>query len=55
MRTQIVSGTRAHYDGLIRAIEAEGLAVLPAISTFMDNRDACGRFFVEEANGRSRK
>ncbi|HEV7374146.1 MAG TPA: cobaltochelatase subunit CobN [Pyrinomonadaceae bacterium] len=48
MRPQIVSNTRKHYDGLIRAIEAEGLAVLPAISTLMDNREACGKFFVNE-------
>ncbi len=48
MRTQIVSGTRRHYDELIRSIEAEGLAVLPAISTFMDNREACELFFVEQ-------
>jgi magnesium chelatase subunit H len=47
MRTQIVSATRRHYDGLIRAVEAEGLAVIPAISTFMDNREACERFFVQ--------
>jgi magnesium chelatase subunit H len=46
MRTNVVSGTRRHYDGLIRAAEREGLAVLPVISTFMDNRDACSRFFV---------
>lgn len=48
MRPQIVSNTRQHYDGLIRAIEAEGLAVLPAISTLMDNREACEKFFIEE-------
>jgi magnesium chelatase subunit H len=47
MRTNVVSGTRQHYDGLIRALEAEGLAVLPVISTFMDNREACEQFFVE--------
>lgn len=52
MRPQIISDSRRHYDGLIRAIEAEGLGVIPAISTFMDNRDACGRFFVEEAKER---
>jgi magnesium chelatase subunit H len=46
MRPQIISNARGHYDALIRAIEAEGLSVIPAISTFMDNRDACSRFFV---------
>lgn len=48
MRPQVVSGARAHYDALIRAIEDEGLATLPAISTFMDNREACGKFFIED-------
>jgi len=47
MRPQIVSNSRKHYDGLIRAIEAEGLSVIPAISTLMDNREACGKFFIE--------
>jgi magnesium chelatase subunit H len=47
MRTNVVSGTRKHYDGLIRAVEREGLAALPVISTFMDNRDACSRFFAD--------
>jgi magnesium chelatase subunit H len=48
MRPQIVSNTRKAYDGLIRAIEAEGLGVLPVISTLMDNREACEKYFVEE-------
>jgi magnesium chelatase subunit H len=55
MRTNVVSGTRGHYDALIRAVEAEGLAVLPVISTFMDNREACGQFFVEEQRDEGRR
>ena len=52
MRPQIISDARRHYDALIRAIEDQGLACIPAISTFMDNRDACRRFLVdEEMNG----
>jgi magnesium chelatase subunit H len=47
MRPQIVSMTRKHYDGLIRAIEEAGLSVIPAISTLMDNRQACEKFFIE--------
>jgi len=53
MRPQIVSRARQHYDGLIRAIEAEGLSVIPAISTLMDNREACEKFFIDEAANRS--
>ncbi len=45
MRPQVVSGTTKHYDTLIRAIEAEGLSVIPAIATLMDNRQACESFF----------
>lgn len=48
MRPQIVSNTRKHYDALIRAIEAQGLSVIPAISTLMDNRQACEKFFIED-------
>jgi magnesium chelatase subunit H len=48
MRPQVVSKTTRHYDALIRAIEAEGLSVIPALSTLMDNREAVSKFFVEE-------
>jgi magnesium chelatase subunit H len=47
MRPQLVSGAHRHYDRLIRAVEAEGLSVLPVISTLMDNREACEKYFVE--------
>src|SRR5258707_11256157 len=55
MRPEIVSRTRKHYDGLIRAIEAEGLSVIPAISTLMDNRQACEKFFIERSEARERR
>jgi magnesium chelatase subunit H len=51
MRPQVVSKTTKHYDALIRAIEKEGLSVIPAIATLMDNRQAVTRFF---RNGRPR-
>ena len=51
MRPQIVSNSRKHYDALIRAIEQEGLEVIPAISTLMDNRQACEKFFVKQGSG----
>jgi len=47
MRPQVVSKTTKHYDALIRAIEAEGLSVIPALSTLMDNREAVGKFFIQ--------
>ena len=52
MRPQVVSKTTKHYDTLIRSIEAEGLSVVPAIATLMDNREAVSRFFVHESNAR---
>lgn len=52
MRPQIVSNSRKHYDALIRAIETEGLDVIPAISTLMDNREACEKFFLTGAGSR---
>ncbi|HSO75151.1 MAG TPA: cobaltochelatase subunit CobN, partial [Blastocatellia bacterium] len=60
MRPQIVSDSRRHYDGLIRAIEAEGLSVLPVLSTLMDSRESCRKFFVQPkaarpSNGRRRR
>src|SRR5258707_7355796 len=47
MRPQVVSKTTKHYDALIRDIEAEGLSVIPALSTLMDSREAVSTFFVE--------
>lgn len=45
MRPQVVSKTTKHYDALIHAIENEGLSVIPAIATLMDNREAVSKFF----------
>ncbi len=45
MRPQVVSKTTKHYDALIKAIEAEGLSVIPALATLMDNREAVSKFF----------
>lgn len=54
MRPQIVSNSRKHYDSLIRSLEGEGLGVIPAISTFLDNREACRSFFVTESKNREK-
>lgn len=52
MRPQVISKTTKHYDALINAIEAEGLSVVPAIATLMDNREAVSKFFVESSKAR---
>jgi magnesium chelatase subunit H len=52
MRPQVISRTTKHYDALINAIEAEGLSVVPAIATLMDNRQAVSKFFIEAGRRR---
>lgn len=54
MRPQVISKTTNHYDALIKAIEAEGLSVIPAIATLMDNREAVSQFFVEPVQTKAR-
>jgi magnesium chelatase subunit H len=54
MRPQVVSKTTKHYDALIRAIEAEGLSVIPALSTLMDNREAVSKFFIDDDRSKSK-
>ncbi|MDQ2856390.1 MAG: cobaltochelatase subunit CobN, partial [Acidobacteriota bacterium] len=48
MRPQVISKATKHYDQLIRAIEAEGLSVIPVLATLMDNREACEEYFVAD-------
>src|SRR5215217_5058489 len=52
MRPQVISKTTKHYDALIDSIEAEGLSVIPAIATLMDNREAVAKFFVDRGKQR---
>jgi magnesium chelatase subunit H len=54
LRPQVISGAHRHYDCLIRALEGEGLCVIPALSTFMDNREACRVFFMDPEDRSSR-
>jgi magnesium chelatase subunit H len=54
MRPQVISKTTKHYHALINAIEAEGLSVIPAIATLMDNREAVTKFFIESGDTTAR-
>jgi magnesium chelatase subunit H len=54
MRPQVISKTTKHYDALVKAIEREGLSVIPAIATLMDNREAVSKFFVESTKTKAR-
>jgi magnesium chelatase subunit H len=55
MRPQVISKTTKHYDALINAIEAEGLSVVPAIATLMDNREAVSKFFIQNSKTKEQK
>ncbi|MEM6761308.1 MAG: magnesium chelatase subunit H [Pseudomonadota bacterium] len=48
MRAYVLSGDRAHYDGVIAAFEKEGLAVVPAFAAGLDNRPALEAFFADD-------
>ncbi len=45
MRAYVLSGDTAHYDAVIRALEARGLRVLPAFAAGLDGRPAIDAFF----------
>lgn len=52
MRPQVVSRTTKHYDRLINEMERQGLSVVPAIATLMDNRQATDKFFIDRSEPR---
>jgi magnesium chelatase subunit H len=52
MRAYVLSGDTAHYDAVIRALEARGLRVLPAFACGLDARPAVEAFF--RAGGETR-
>lgn len=50
MRSYLLAGNAGHYDGVIAALEARGLRVIPAFASGLDVRPAVERFFF--AKGR---
>ena len=46
MRSYILAGNTKHYDGVIAALEARGLSVIPAFASGLDARPAAERFFM---------
>ncbi|HSG87992.1 MAG TPA: magnesium chelatase subunit H [Pseudomonadales bacterium] len=48
MRSYVLAGNSAHYDGVIRAIEAHGLVVVPVFAAGLDARPAVEEFFLED-------
>lgn len=51
MRSHLLSGDTAHYDGVISAFEARGISVMPAFANGLDARPAVENFFM--ADGRA--
>ncbi len=47
MRSYVLGGSTGHYDGVIEALEAKGLKVVPAFASGLDARPAVERFFME--------
>ena len=48
MRSYLLAGNTDHYDGVITAMEARGLRVVPAFATGLDSRPAIDTFFFKE-------
>ncbi|GJE36972.1 magnesium chelatase subunit H [Methylobacterium persicinum] len=48
MRSYVLAGNTAHYDGVIEALEARGLDVVPAFAAGLDNRPAVETFFMKD-------
>jgi len=46
LRSYALAGDAAHYDGVISALEAKGLKVVPAFANGLDARPAIERFFM---------
>jgi len=46
MRSYVLAGNTAHYDGVIRAFEARGFRVIPAFASGLDARPAIETYFT---------
>jgi magnesium chelatase subunit H len=48
MRSYVLAGNSGHYDGVIKALEARGLRVIPAFASGLDARPAVERYFLKD-------
>jgi magnesium chelatase subunit H len=48
LRSYLLSRDTGHYDGVIAALEARGLRVIPAFAGGLDSRPAIERFFITD-------
>jgi magnesium chelatase subunit H len=52
LRSYVLADDTGHYDGVIDALEARGLRVIPAFASGLDGRPAVERFFIEDGKAR---
>ncbi|MBU3737609.1 MAG: magnesium chelatase subunit H [Rhodoferax sp.] len=50
LRSYLLSGNTAHYDGVISALEARGLRVIPVFAAGLDARPAIEAFFLRDGH-----
>jgi magnesium chelatase subunit H len=50
MRSYVVAGNCAHYDGVVAALESRGLRCIPAFATGLDARPAIEQFFLKDGH-----
>ncbi len=48
LRSYLLAGNAGHYDGVITAMQARGLRVVPAFAAGLDARPAIDRFFMKD-------
>ena len=48
LRSYLLAGNAGHYDGVIAALEARGMRVIPAFASGLDSRPAIDKFFVKD-------
>jgi len=48
MRSYVLAGDARHYDGVIAALEAKGLEVVPAFASGLDGRPAIEKYFLDK-------
>ncbi len=48
LRSYLLSSNAGHYDGVIAALEARGLRVVPAFASGLDSRPAIEKFFMQD-------
>lgn len=48
MRSYLLAGNTGHYDGVLAALEAKGLEVVPAFASGLDSRPAIESYFIKD-------